>query len=156
MNTLSIEAKNAQKAHSEADPKGKTLLENLFGKKTFQLNYKERFKTFIDILEYHEMTAEQFKNKYGELEKDEIGYIMFKMIVKAINGDWTPDFSNVNQSKYEIRFKWSSSVGGFSYDVCDCWLTRTAVGSRLCVESVEKAEYVGTQFINELNDFLTH
>jgi hypothetical protein len=156
MNTLSIEAKNAQKAHTEADQKGKSLLENLFGKQIFQINVIDRFKTFEDVLKHFEITVDEFYEKYAKLESDEIAYIKLKLIAEALNGDWTPDWTDSKQYKYFPYFNnASSSVGGFSYDDYGNWDTFTTVGSRLCFQSAELAKYAGTQFLNEYNEFLS-
>jgi hypothetical protein len=69
------------------------------------------------------------------------------IIAKAINGDWTPDWTDSSQWKYYPWFEMGSSSGvGFSCIGCDAWLTYSFVGSRLCFENMEKAKYVGKQF----------
>ena len=70
--TLEITKEAAIKAHDEASTKGKTLLENLFGKRVFQKDIKERIKTFDDVLDYHNLIAEDFYNQCSKLNKDEI------------------------------------------------------------------------------------
>ena len=51
--TLEITRQAATKAHDEASTKGKTLLENLFGKRVFQKDIKERIKTFDDVIRFY-------------------------------------------------------------------------------------------------------
>ncbi len=69
------------------------------------------------------------------------------IIAKAINGVWVPDWTNSNEYKYYPWFRMGSSSGvGFSYFDCVNWAAGSGVGSRLCFESREKAEYVGQQF----------
>ena len=76
-----------------------------------------------------------------------IAHAKLVIIAKAINGDWVPDWTNGEWDKYYPWFKMGSpSGGGFSYDDCDNWHTTSIVGSRLCFESSEKAEYAGNQF----------
>ena len=71
------------------------------------------------------------------------------IINKAINGDWTPDWDNGHWDKYYPWFDMRSSAsGGFAYGGYVDWFTRSIVGSRLCYESAEKAEYAGTQFLD--------
>jgi hypothetical protein len=78
-----------------------------------------------------------------------IDHAKLVIIAKAINGDWTPDWSNSNQYKYYPWFVMGSPAGvGFSYDGCDRWRTISGVGSRLCFESSEKAKYVAKQFFD--------
>ena len=76
-----------------------------------------------------------------------IAHAKLVIIAKAINGDWVPDWTNSNWDKYYPWFEMGSpSGGGFSFDDCDYWSAGSAVGSRLCFESREKAKYAGTQF----------
>jgi hypothetical protein len=76
-----------------------------------------------------------------------IAHAKLIIIAKAINRDWTPDWTDSSQWKYYPWFKMGSSSGvGFSYDGYDYWATLSTVGSRLCFENREKAKYVGKQF----------
>ena len=69
------------------------------------------------------------------------------IIAKAVNGDWIPNWTNGDWDKYYPWFEMGSPSGvGFSYFDYDDWVTDSTVGSRLCFESREKAEYVGKQF----------
>ena len=69
------------------------------------------------------------------------------VITKALNEDWVPDFSNLEQTKYEPWFEYDSSADGFlRYNYLGRG-TSTDVGSRLCFKSRELAEYFGKQFI---------
>lgn len=69
------------------------------------------------------------------------------IIAKALNEGWIADHSNSDQTKYEVRFYYDSSAGGFVYFVLDDWYSGTRVGSRLCFHSSELAKYFGKQFI---------
>lgn len=69
------------------------------------------------------------------------------VIAKALNEDWVPDFSNLEQTKYEPWFEFNSSADGFlRYNYLGRG-TSTDVGSLLCFKSRELAEYFGKQFI---------
>ncbi len=69
------------------------------------------------------------------------------IIAKAINGDWVPDWTDGKWNKYYPWFEMGSpSGGGFSYDGYADWHTGSSVGSRLCFETSEKAEYAGRTF----------
>ena len=48
--TLEITKEAAIKAHDEASTKGKTLLENLFGKRVFQKDIKQRVTCLEDVV----------------------------------------------------------------------------------------------------------
>jgi hypothetical protein len=83
--TLEITRQAAIKAHDEASTKGKTLLENLFGKRVFQKDIKERIKTFDDVIRELGDDPEEFKNAISFMdEPDEIAYVKLKMLLILI------------------------------------------------------------------------
>lgn len=69
------------------------------------------------------------------------------VIAKALNEGWIADYTNIDQSKYEPRFYYNSSAGGFVFSDFGYWYLYTCVGSRLCFHSSELAKYFGNQFI---------
>ena len=156
--TLEIKRKAVIKAHNEASTKGKTLLENLFGKRVFQKNIKERIKTFDDVIRELGDDPEEFKNAISIMEEpDEIAYVKLKLIAKALNEGWTPDWSNGEWDKWYPWFKMgaSSSAGRFSFHASGNRCSASSVGSRLCFASEALATYAGTQFLDIYKDFFT-
>jgi hypothetical protein len=112
------------------------------------MDYKE-IKTFEDACNALEILAiiPELGTTPEEFSGPILAHYKLMVIAKAINGDWKPDWSDSNQWKYYPWFDMRSSAsGGFSYDGYDCWDPGSGVGSRLCFESREKAEYAGTQF----------
>jgi hypothetical protein len=110
-----------------------------------------KIKTFEDACKVLNLDAKKVIPDFSlfPAEEQEAMKAHAKLIIiaKAINGDWTPDWTNSNETKYYPWFEMGSpSGGGFSYHVCVNWDTRSVVGSRLCFENREKAEYVGKQF----------
>ncbi len=156
--TLEITRQAAIKAHDEASTKGKTLLENLFGKRVFQKDIKERIKTFDDVIRELGDDPEEFKNAISIMEEpDEIAYVKLKLIAEALNEGWTPDWSNGEFDKWYPWFDMndSSSAGRFSFSVADDQDSFSDVGSRLCFKSKDLATYAGTQFLDIYKDFFT-
>ena len=156
--TLEITRQAAIKAHDEASNKGKTLLENLFGKRVFQKDIKERIKTFDDVIRELGDDPEEFKNAISIMEEpDEIAYVKLKLIAKALNEGWTPDWSNGEWDKWYPWFNMndSSSAGRFSFLGADDRGSYSSVGSRLCFKSKDLATYAGTQFLDIYKDFFT-
>lgn len=156
--TLEITRQAAIKAHDEASTKGKTLLENLFGKRVFQKDIKERIKTFDDVIKELGDDPEEFKNAISIMEEpDEIAYVKLKLIAKALNEGWTPDWSNGEWDKWYPWFNMndSSSAGRFSFDGAGNLCSTSFVGSRLCFKSKDLATYAGTQFLDIYKDFFT-
>ena len=156
--TLEITRQAAIKAHDEASTKGKTLLENLFGKRVFQKDIKERIKTFDDVIRELGDDPEEFKNAISIMEEpDEIAYVKLKLIAKALNEGWTPDWSNGEWDKWYPWFNMddSSSAGRFSFGDAVNPSSISTVGSRLCFKSKDLATYAGTQFLDIYKDFFT-
>ncbi len=68
------------------------------------------------------------------------------IIAKAINGDWTPNWTDGRWKYYPWFEMGSPSGGGLSCDDYGSWDTYSVVGSRLCFENREKAIYAGQTF----------
>ncbi|UOY07740.1 hypothetical protein L0P88_04115 [Muricauda sp. SCSIO 64092] len=154
MESLQIKKEAALTAHENAKAAGKKLLEDLFGKNTFVKDIKERIKSFDDVLEYHQLDKQEFEVECAALSKDEVAYRKLKLIVKALNEGWTPDWGNSNQYKYQPWFNMGGSSGsGFAYLGYGIWHSYSYVGSRLCFKSRELARYAGEQFTDIYKDF---
>ncbi|MDX9703908.1 MAG: hypothetical protein RBU23_12830 [Candidatus Auribacterota bacterium] len=91
-----------------------------------------------------------------DIKKHVIAYYKLLVIYKAINNGWKPDWSDWNQYKYYHWFEVLSSGFGFSHSYYSCGLTVTAVGSRLCTDTSEKATYIAKQFEAEYKDYLLY
>ena len=150
--TLEITRQAAIKAHDEASTKGKTLLENLFGKRVFQKDITERVKSVEDAIKElgnNDVEVIQLNRmKSIGLQNHIIGNQELIVIAKALNEGWQPDWQNDNQYKYFPWFDFdaSSSAGRFSFHAADHLLSLSAVGSRLCFKSRELSNYAGKQF----------
>ncbi len=73
-------------------------------------------------------------------------------IADAIRGKWKPDCNNYDQKKYYavFYFEKAKSKNGRSKLVffsVHGWASASIVGSRLCFEKREQAEYFGKKFI---------
>lgn len=89
-----------------------------------------------------------------EFRKHIMAYYKLMVIYKAINNGWIPDWSNLEQYKYYPWFKVLSSGFGFSDSDYLYVSTGTAVGSRLCTDTSDKAMYIAKQFEAEYKDYL--
>lgn len=149
--TIEITKENAIKAFKEADAKGKKLLTSLLGEKNLYEKITDRVKTFEDACEAISLSA--FETTSFDTP-DDIAYKKLKIISKALNEGWEPDWSNSNQYKYVPYFKHKSGFG-LAFNDCVIWDTGTDVGSRLCFKTEELAKYAAIQFADLYNDFLT-
>jgi len=110
-------------------------------------------KSFNDACQAIGTNELEFNELFANLPEDTIAYEKLKIISKAINQGWTPDWDNNNQKKWYPYFNLSSGFGfsgtHYSYGNSD-----TYVGSRLCFESSEKAKYAGNEFVQIYEKFL--
>lgn len=91
-----------------------------------------------------------------EFRKAIVAAYKLMIIYKAINNGWVPDWSNTNQYKYYPWFWVLPSGSGFSFSLYYYTSTSTGVGSRLCTDTSEKAEYMAKQFSAEYQDYLLY
>lgn len=103
---VTIQKENLLSAYREASEEQKALLENLFGKETFQL-ITERVKTFGDAFKIlgdeHPLTVQYNliikASKGGDLTNDLVSYLKLGIICTALNEGWEPTLN-----KDEYRF----------------------------------------------------
>lgn len=95
-------------------------------------NIRERLKTIADVFKYNGTTEKAFEKKYADLEPDEKGYVMEKLIANAYNEGKKPDWSD-GKPKGVLVFEMDSSPsgGGFRFVNADSWASASTVGSRL-------------------------
>ena len=149
-NTLQIEIPKGFKIKSFDKETGKVSFEEL------PKDIKERIKSFDDVLEHLGIEPDDFEERIEDMTADEAAYVKIKLIAKALNEGWKPDWTNSNQYKYYPWFNMGSpSAGGFSYCVFVYWDTGSRCVSRLCFKSSELAKYAGQQFEAIYKDFLT-
>jgi hypothetical protein len=149
---MELTLKEAKNLYPTASAEMKTKFEAAFGKDSFRtITYKD-IKTFEDACEALDIDPDAVCCDVDTL--DEIAYKRLKIIVKAINQGWEPDWDNTNQRKWYPWFKLSSGFG-FGDSDYDCDFSDARVGSRLCFESEEKSSYAGKQFLSLYEEFLT-
>ena len=81
---------------------------------------KQKFNNLDEIYAFHNINREEFEQSISNLTQDTQAYEILKLIVSAYNNNEKPDFSNLDQTKYEPWFKYDSSAGGFvchGYDI---------------------------------------
>jgi hypothetical protein len=116
MQTIKLSEGDARAMYAGALPEIKTLLESSFGgKEFFYQKIKDRVKTFEDAckacgIDYHDEL-----DRMGKFKPDEAAYNKIKIIAKALNEGWVPDWTKNNQYKYYPWFDLSSG-SGLSFD----------------------------------------
>ena len=105
----------------------------------------DRVKSYEDACDVLGISRKIFKGT-----RDEIAYKKLKVIVRALNEGWTPDFSNYDQYKYEPYFKLEKT--GFVYFYYLTWSYVITSPTSLLFETSEKAQYAGNQFLSIYKD----
>lgn len=150
--SLTIEKQEAKMLYPEAPEWMKKKLIEEFGEEITKQNDFENIKTFEDACKVIGIKPESVCSKTDL--PDEAAYKKLKVIAKAVNGGWMPDWNNTNQQKWFPWFKLSSGFG-FSLSYYYYGYTYTNAGSRLCFESEEKSTYCAQQFIDLYKEFIT-
>ncbi|MCL1653836.1 hypothetical protein M2T28_14530 [Elizabethkingia miricola] len=151
MKNLEITQEAAVKAYSEASKNGKLLLENLFGKKVFLVDIKERIKSIEDAInELGENDDEVIVLRALEVAgiNNHILYTQWLVVItKALNEGWEPDWGNGQWDKWFNWFNMPSKNGRFSFDSSDNLRSYSFCAARLCFKSKELAEHAANQFL---------
>jgi hypothetical protein len=149
---IKIEKEKAKRLFEESPEWFQNELIEAFGKECFvKKNFKD-IKTFEDACtELGIVPGDVFKKT--DLP-DEVAYKKLKIVIKAINQGWIPNWKNTNEYKWWPYFNLSSGFG-FQDSNYGYVLAGTVVGSRLCFESEEKSDYAAKQFIDLYKEFLT-
>lgn len=93
-------------------------------------------------------------------QKAMIAHAKLIIITKAANKlennneEWIPDYTNIDQYKYEPWFIMDEGSSGFRCGDYGHWGTHAFVGSRLCFKTREECEYIAEQFIDLYRDYL--
>lgn len=145
---LSVDKKNALKAWREADAKGKLLLENLYGKETFEnQNVMDRIRTFEDAMEETgRPDAPDFSCLPPDMRKHFTALYKMYVITEALNEGWEPDWDNDDECKYYPWFVMSPSSFAFRDSYFEYSSAGAGSGSRLKFKTRELAEYAAKQF----------
>lgn len=120
-------------------------------KKFFALpmDIRDKVKSFIDACNHLGIKPESVYSK--DDTKDEIAFKKLKVIIKALNEGWYPDWTNESEYKYFNYFKMK---GGFSYWSTLYYITAiTNVPSALCLKSHEVAEHCVKIALEEYKEY---
>lgn len=147
---LVIGGKNAKELYATASPAWKASLEATFGKEYFSQKITDRVKTLEDACEILGIQSTEVTCSYDE--SDDQAYKKLKIIARALNEGWEPNYNDGNQRKWYPWFYLDSP--GFRLDGCFCDVTGTLVSARLVFKTEELARYAATQFSGLYGDYL--
>jgi hypothetical protein len=149
---LKISESTAKRLYPESPSWFREVLEETFSKQKLVGRKFDEIRTFEDACEQIGVNP---LSVFSDIDTyDEIAYKKLKIIAKAINQGWTPDWSNTNQKKW---WPWFDLSSGFGFSNSGYYYTYSfaAVGSRLCFESEAKSDYCAKQFISLYQELLT-
>lgn len=152
MKTLQISEQTARELFPKASEEFKKVLKDTFGEKFFSQNITDRIKTFYDACNAINVSPEYSWDVVDNLSKDEAAYIRLKVITKALNEGWSPDWNNSNEYKY---YPWWNMQNGFSPGDVDYSGSHSRVPSCLFFKNRELCEYAANQFLDIYKDYFT-
>lgn len=151
---LEIDGKTAREIYKTSPQPMKVILEETFGKEFFSSKIIDRIKTIEDACHELGINYREFINKNQYLDFDIQKYEEIKLVAKALNEGWQPNWQNSNEYKYYPYFNMKSG-SGLAYGGYGCDCTGSVVGSRLVYKTKELAIYAGTQFEDIYRGYLT-
>jgi hypothetical protein len=149
---LTLQKSTAKKIYPDSPDWFRKVLEENFGKDLFTKRSFEDINTFEDACEELGIDPETVTHKNDT--PDEAAFKKLKVVIRAINQGWVPDWDNKSQYKYWPWFNLSSG-SGFSASTSHYSCADTRVGSRLCFESEAKSNYAAKQFNELYKQFFT-
>lgn len=150
MKPLMMDEKDAKELYPTAAPVLKRALENTFGKEVFSQKITDRVKTFEDACEV--ICINQYCVWQDGDDNDEVAYKKLKVIARALNEGWEPDYNNSNQRKWYPWF-YMDKPSGFRLFVVYYDYSFTTVGARLVFKSEELARYAAAQFLGLYSNY---
>jgi hypothetical protein len=139
---LMMDEKDARQLYPSASPEWKKALEVSFGKETFSQKITDRVKTFADACEVLDIDPDDVVHSADDT--DDQAYKKLKVIVRALNEGWEPNYDESNQRKWYPWFYLNEP--GFRLYVVIYSYSATIVGARLVYRTRALAEYAAKQF----------
>ncbi len=111
MSDIKIKKQNVLDAYKNASDEHKELLEHLFGSEVFKpADVRERIKTFADAATAVGIEdPEEWEEQYSDLEPDVLAYFKLRIITKALNEGWEPQFTEDEWRWFPWHYLWSES-----------------------------------------------
>jgi hypothetical protein len=160
MSELVLNSINAQKAFNKGNKEIKEALKELYPQYDFNADVTSIVTSYEAACEVCG-TKRLFQSDFNFLpDQDRASAFashQIDIIARALNGDCTFDYSNDNQKKWYIWFKWDENAAGgsgFSFDRVDYNYSYSRVGARHSFKDARLAEYAGKNFISIFNQFL--
>lgn len=177
--TIEVKVEDIKRAFEEANNSTKESLLTLFPQLKEDLQITDRVKTFEDACREVYIEPKLYMSKYEDEPADVTAYMKLRVICKALNEGWEPQFTEGEErwnpvfllwSKEELSVmsddqkakrqtvlmdRYSGDWAGFSHSVSENVIESDVsnCASRLCLKSQQLADYCGKQFVNIWADF---
>ena len=117
----------------------------------------ESIKTVEDAIKYLGEKDEEVKTleslRNAKIPRHIVAEQELVVIVKAVNDGWVADYANHNQYKF---YPWWYLGKDFRLYYVDFYYSHSVCSARLVLESIEKAEYVSSQFKHLYKEYLNN
>ena len=159
MTTLKIDGTKARKLFPNATPEFKEMLIDSFGKEFFSQKITDRINSYEDACEdlgLDSVESLPFKNPKNNRQEAANAFHMLDVITESLLEGKKLDWEDADQTKWYPVFNNYSSGSGFRVvtSVYGWTGTRACGGARLCVDTEEKSNHLGIQFLAIWNKFL--
>lgn len=175
--TIEVKVEDIKRAFDEADDKMKNGIIALFPQFKKVLPVTDRVKTFKDACREVCIDPSMYFIRCNNEPADVIAYMKLRVICKALNEGWEPQFtegeerwnpvfllwsneelslmSDDQKAKRHLIDRYSGDWAGFSHSVSENAIEPyvSNYASRLCLKSQQLADYCGKQFVNLWADF---
>ena len=145
--TISFSESEIQEMFNASDSNQKKVLDQFF---KLNKGVKDKIKSFKDALNFYGLNASDVYSSSDT--KDEIAFKKLKLIIKALNEGWKPEWTNHNEYKYWNYFQYDKN-GVFSFYDCYYYTGTAYVPSALYLKSRDLALYAVEIGFEEYKDF---
>lgn len=132
--------------YNASDAKQKKVLDKFF---TRPKSIMDSVNSFEDACKVLDIDKEDVFNPKFDSPND-IAFKKLKVIIKALNQGWYPNWENENEYKYWV---WWTMKGGFSYYTVIYYAASTAVPSALCLKTRELTEHASKIAYKEYKEY---
>lgn len=147
---LVIGGTDARKLYPTASTEWKATFEATFGKEFFRQKITDRVKTFANACEVLDIDPDDVVHSADDT--DDQAYKKLKVIARALNEGWEPNYNDSNERKWYPWFYMDKP--GFRLFACLYAISAAFVGARLVFKSEELARYAATQFQGLYSNYL--
>lgn len=144
---IELSQNEVDEMYNASDSKQKKVLDKFFTKPKSIMDNVNSFEDACKVLGIDK--SDVFNSKFDSLS--DIAFKKLKVIIKALNDGWYPNWEDVNEYKYWI---WWTMKGGFSYYSADYgYYTSGGVPSALCLKTRELAEHASKIAYKEYKEY---